>query len=140
MPRGSETRRSRTPLIGRSSRGRARSAAATGLGHQRFSHSSSNRPASCGITRFANSSVLCSVSSRLMLPNWSSSMRWPTLSSVATSRSCSATSSGLPMITKPCATMSSKRGPPPRALLSRDCAAARATCDCTRARSDASLV
>ena len=67
-------------------------------GHQRSSHSG-NMPRSCGITFSAKSRVLYLVSSLPMLPNCSSSIRWPTFSVVATSRSCSATSSGLPMMT-----------------------------------------
>ena len=43
---------------GRSSRGRARSARGSGFGHQRFSHSFSNRSWSCGFTFLANNSVL----------------------------------------------------------------------------------
>src|SRR5262249_22955159 len=39
-------------------RGSLRSSRGSGLGHQWFSHSFSNRPLICGATRFANSSVL----------------------------------------------------------------------------------
>jgi hypothetical protein len=73
-----------------------------------------------------------------MLLNWSSSMSWPTFSSTATWRSCSATSSGLPTITYPAATKSSIFCGEPVPPAAR--APASATIDCIRARSDASLM
>ena len=53
-------------------------AAAIGCGHQRSSHSE-NSGLSCGSTFSANSCVLYLASSLPMLPNCSSSIRWPTL-------------------------------------------------------------
>ena len=76
----------------------ARCAASIGCGHQRSSHSS-NSGFSFGITASANSLVLYLVSSLLMLPYCSSNIRCPTFSVVATSVSCSTTSSGEPMMT-----------------------------------------
>jgi hypothetical protein len=77
-PARSDTRRSDTPLTrrargwrGRAAGDRPRPPAVLPLVVE--------QPAICGITRFANSSVLCMASSRLMLPNWSRSMSWPTL-------------------------------------------------------------
>src|SRR5579862_2556821 len=78
--------------------GSARSARAIGAGHQRSSHSG-KRPVSCGITLSAKSLVLYLARSFPMLPNCKSIIRWPTLRLVATSFSCSATSSGEPMMT-----------------------------------------
>ena len=90
-------------LFGRQLRRRSRAAAARsagsiGCGHQRSSQSA-KQVFSFGITCSANSFVLYWVSSLLMLPNCISSIRWPTFRSSASSRSCSATSSGEPMMT-----------------------------------------
>ena len=54
---------------------------------------------SFGITASENSLVLYLVSSLFMLPYCSSNIRCPTFSDVATSVSCSTTSSGEPMMT-----------------------------------------
>ena len=78
--------------------GAARSVWRIGSGHHLSSHSE-NSGRSFGRTCSANSFVLYLASSLPMLPNCSSSIRWPTLSVVATCVSCSTTSSGEPMIT-----------------------------------------
>src|SRR5262245_65390956 len=71
---------------------------AMGLGHH-LSSQSPNRSFTFGITFSANRRVLYLVVALLMLPNCSSSMRWPTLRLVPTWRTCSTTSSGEPMMT-----------------------------------------
>ncbi len=68
-----------------------------GSGHQRSSHSACTCR-SFGSTFSANSRVLYLASSLFMLPNCKSVIRCPTLRLVATSVSCSTTSSGEPMI------------------------------------------
>src|SRR5216683_4975936 len=83
---------------GRNAGTAARWPLASGLGHH-LSSQSPNRSFTLGITFSANRRVLYWVVSLLMLPNCSSSMRWPTLRLVATWRTCSTTSSGEPMMT-----------------------------------------
>src|SRR5215831_10562689 len=75
-----------------------------GCGHQRFSHSRCS-DLSRGITLSANRRVLYLASFVAMFPNCIISMSWPTLSVVASSCSCSTTSSGEPTITYPLSTM-----------------------------------
>src|SRR5262245_7280080 len=75
-----------------------------GCGHQRFSHSRCS-DLSRGITLSANRRVLYLASFVAMFPNCIISMSWPTLRVVASSRSCSTTSSGEPTITYPLSTM-----------------------------------
>ena len=80
-PRAALLRRHRAGVEGAGNS--ARSTRAIGCGHQRSSHSV-KRPFSRGMTFSANSLVLYLASSLPMLPNCSSSIRWPTLRSVAT--------------------------------------------------------
>src|SRR5436309_13388568 len=93
------------PPAGTASAGNARFARRLS-GHQRSSHSSSQRSRTWGRTSREKRSMFLSVSSCGMEPMWRSTMRLPTRSSFIASVSWSRTVAGLPAITKPLSTKS----------------------------------
>jgi hypothetical protein len=118
--------------------GAARADGAIGAGHHGSSQAE-QRPRQRGMTFSEKRCVWSFASSCPLLPHCQSSIRCPTLRSVATVVSGSTTSSGAPLSTEPRATMASRRVVA-RASCRASRLAARPIWPCTPARGVASVI